>query len=241
MRKDRAADQLRPTSIVRNYITQAAGSALISMGDTRVICTASIVPGVPKFLRDAGQGWITAEYGMLPASTPHRRPRPRISHTDGRGQEIQRLLGRSFRAITELKALGERTIWVDCDVIQANGGTRTAAITGGYVALVDACRQLMETEEIFTWPLQNAVAAVSVGLVEGNLLLDLDYEEDAAADVDMNVVMTSRGRLVEIQGTAEGTPFSQSQLMSLLKLARKGVNALLKIQQEALAEKTGRT
>jgi ribonuclease PH len=240
MRKDRVADELRPTTIVRNYIAQAAGSVLISMGSTRVICTASIVPGVPAFLKEAGQGWITAEYGMLPASTAQRKPRPRLSHTDGRGQEIQRLLGRSFRAVTELKALGERTIWIDCDVIQADGGTRTAAITGGYVALVDACRKLMEAEEIFTWPIRKAVAAVSVGVVQGESLLDLDYREDAAADVDMNVVMTAGGRLVEIQGTAEGQPFSQSQLMSLLKLARKGINELLKIQQEALTKKTGR-
>ncbi len=239
MREDRNHDQLRPTTIVRNYIPQAAGSVLITMGQTKVLCTASIMPGVPTFLRDAGQGWITAEYSMLPASTAVRKPRPRIGHTNGRGQEIQRLLGRCFRAVSELKALGERTIWVDCDVLQANGGTRTAAITGGYVALVDACRKLMQQEEIYTWPLKTAVAAVSVGIVEGKLLLDLDYKEDFAAAVDMNVVMTGEGQLVEVQGTAEEHPFSQSQLLQLLKLARQGIKELVAIQQEALAREPG--
>ncbi len=208
---------------------------MIHMGDTRVLCAASVEEGVPGFLRGQSRGWVTAEYGMLPRSTLTRRQRE-VGRRDGRSLEIQRLIGRSLRAVIDMDALGERTITVDCDVIQADGGTRTAAITGAYVALHQAVSGLLKKGIIKVMPLKTSVAAVSVGLVLGDALLDLCYEEDLHADVDFNVVMTGDGRFIEVQGTAEGEPFSRDQLESLLELAAEGVNSLGKLQQSVLRE-----
>ena len=208
---------------------------MIHMGDTRVLCAASVEEGVPGFLRGQSRGWVTAEYGMLPRSTLTRRQRE-VGRRDGRSLEIQRLIGRSLRAVIDMDALGERTITVDCDVIQADGGTRTAAITGAYVALHQAVSGLLKKGIIKVRPLKTSVAAVSVGLVLGDALLDLCYEEDLHADVDFNVVMTGDGRFIEVQGTAEGEPFSRDQLESLLELAAEGVNSLGKLQQSVLRE-----
>ncbi len=215
----------------------AEGSALIEIGHTRVLCAASVEEGVPGFLKGAGRGWVTAEYGMLPRATETRTPREASrGRQGGRTMEIQRLIGRSLRAVADLESFGERTVWIDCDVLQADGGTRTASITGAYVALVDAFRTLVRRNVVSVVPMRDAVAAVSVGIVGGRPLLDLDYQEDSSADLDMNVVMTGRGDLVEVQATGEERPFSRAQLQELLDLAWTGVQKLLEIQKEALSE-----
>jgi len=234
----RAADQLRPVSFQRHFLANTPGSVLVSFGLTRVLCTVCIAHSVPPWLEGKGQGWITAEYGMLPASTADRKPRERAGKTDGRTSEIQRLIGRSIRAVADLELLGERTLWVDCDVLEADGGTRTAAITGAYVALIDAVRDLEAQGLKFAAnPIRDSVAAVSVGIVRGEPMLDLCYVEDSKADVDMNVVLTGKGLIVEIQGTAEKTPFDTSKLMQLYKLAEKGSQELRRLQLEALQKK----
>jgi ribonuclease PH len=235
-RDGRAATDLRPVRITRNYVRHAEGSVLVEVGGTRVICTASAEDRVPPFLRGAGQGWVTAEYGMLPRATTTRTPRE-AGRTGGRTHEIQRLVGRSLRAVIELAKLGERTITVDCDVIQADGGTRTAAITGGYLALADCLHQLQGAGKLLQDPRRDLVAATSVGLVAGTPILDLDYSEDSTAEVDMNVVMTGAARFVEVQGTAEQTPFDLPQLDALLGLARAGIARLLELQRRVLADR----
>jgi len=234
MRPDgRPNDRLRPVAIERNYTRFAEGAVLISVGHTRVICTASIEDRLPSFLRDSGQGWVTAEYAMLPRSAQERIPRDAAKK--GRALEISRLIGRSLRAVADLSLLGERQITIDCDVIQADGGTRTAAITGAYVALRDAVTRLAERGVLNTVPLVTQCAAVSVGIVDGAPILDLCYEEDAAADVDMNVVMNGDGGLIEIQGCAEGRAFPRTVLDELLDLAEKGVEELFDLQRKALS------
>jgi ribonuclease PH len=236
-RDGRAPGDLRPVSLTRQFLRHAEGSVLIEVGDTRVICTASVEERVPPFLRGAGQGWVTAEYGMLPRATATRTPRE-TGRTGGRTHEIQRLVGRSLRAVVEMTRLGERTIYIDCDVIQADGGTRTAAITGGFVALADCLQTLREAGRLPHDPLRDRVAATSVGLVAGTAVLDLDYSEDSTAAVDMNVVMTGAGRFVELQGTAEQTPFDTAELERLLALARLGIGRLLDLQRRILADRT---
>jgi ribonuclease PH len=231
----RANDALRPVRLTRGYLKYAEGSCLVEMGDTRVVCSASIEDRLPPWLKGQQSGWITAEYGMLPRAGKERTPREATrGHQSGRSQEIQRLIGRSLRAVIELRGLGERTVTFDCDVIQADGGTRTAAITAAYVALVDALRGMQQQGAFRTLPLIDHVAAVSVGIVQGEELLDLAYDEDVAASVDMNVVMTGRLHLVEIQGTAEGTPFSRQQMDRLVDLAQSGIKQLITLQKEAL-------
>ena len=230
----RRPDQLRPITLTRDFIRHAEGSVLVEFGATRVICTASVEDKVPPFLRGQGQGWVTAEYGMLPRSTATRTPRE-TTRTGGRSQEIQRLVGRSLRAVVEMAKLGERTFWVDCDVIQADGGTRTAAITGGFIALADALAKLVEVQLLPSLPLRDQVAAASVGVVAGTAVLDLDYPEDSSAEVDMNVVMTGSGEFVEIQGTAEQVPFGPDRLQEMLALARRGIEQLVALQRRALA------
>ncbi|MBI3393780.1 MAG: ribonuclease PH [Nitrospirae bacterium] len=236
MRPDgRKANELRPIKIARGYIKHAEGSALIEVGDTRVICTATVEDGVPAFLRDKGQGWVTAEYAMLPRSARSRIARESSKgKIGGRTHEIQRLIGRSLRAVVDLAAVGQRTVWIDCDVIQADGGTRTASISGAYVALAEAFRRLLKEGRIERDPLADRLAAVSVGIVDGKPVLDLTYAEDSTAEVDMNVVMTGRGRFVEVQGTAEGAPFGERDLSSLLALARRGIRQLLEIQKRTM-------
>jgi ribonuclease PH len=236
MRSDkRKPNELREVRIVRNYTKHAEGSVMIECGDTRVICTASVDEKVPAFLKGKNQGWVTAEYGMLPRSTGTRIQREAASgKQSGRTQEIQRLIGRALRAVVDLKKLGERTIQIDCDVIQADGGTRTASITGAFVALHDAVSTLLKQKTVALSPLTDFVAAVSVGICEGTPVLDLDYREDSACDTDMNVVMTGGGGIVEIQGTAEGEPFSREQLDAMLDLARSGVRQLVAKQKAAL-------
>ncbi len=238
MRKDgRRNDQLRPIKVTRNFIKHPEGSVLIEFGDTKVICNASIEEKVPPFLKDTGQGWITAEYSMLPRATASRSIRESSTgKIGGRTQEIQRLIGRSLRAVVDLNGLGERTIWIDCDVIQADGGTRTASITGGFIALADALHYGVKNGIFERNPLKGYLAAVSVGVVDGEAMLDLCYEEDFKAEVDMNVVMTDDGRFVEIQGTAEGEPFKKEVFDELLKLAEKGISEIIKIQKEILNE-----
>lgn len=230
----RRPNQLRPVEIVPNAAPYAEGSALISCGNTRVLCAASVEESVPAWLRGQGRGWVTAEYALLPRATLTRTRRER-SGASGRTQEIQRLIGRSLRAAVALEELGERLITVDCDVLQADGGTRTAAITGGYVALALACRRLVADGLLPRSPLIRAVAAVSVGSVDGELLLDLDYSEDSRADMDCNVVMTDSGEFVEVQGAAEGTPVSRQRLNALVDLAMEGIGELLEIQRRVLA------
>ncbi len=239
MRPDgRRADEMRPVSITRGFIRHAEGSVLITVGETKVVCTASVEDKVPQFLRETGQGWVTAEYGMLPRSTKTRTPRETSAgRPSGRTFEIQRLVGRSLRGVTELPALGERTIWIDCDVIQADGGTRTAAISGAFIALADALHTLRENGRITKLPLKDFVAATSVGVVEGQVVLDLCYAEDAMADVDMNVVMTGSGKFIGVQGTAEEAPFDRSQLDAMLKLAGSGIQELIGMQRKLLAER----
>ena len=227
----RAPEQLRAVRVTRSFTKHAEGSVLIEFGDTQVLCTASIEENVPPFLRGKGQGWVTAEYGMLPRSTHTRSPREAAKgKQSGRTQEIQRLIGRSLRAVVDLKALGERTVTIDCDVLQADGGTRTAAITGGYVALADACEKLMKRGMAKANPLHGQVAAVSVGIVAGVPVLDLDYAEDSQAETDMNVVMNNGGGFIEIQGTAEGHAFRRHELDALLELASKGLQQLFVLQ-----------
>lgn len=231
----RKSDELRPITITRNYLIHPEGSVLIEMGNTKVICTASVEESVPFHRKGTGFGWVTAEYGMLPRSTSTRMQRESTTNkSKGRTQEIQRLIGRSMRAITEMSKLGERTIYLDADVIQADGGTRTAAITGSFIALRDAVNKLLSDGKIKSDPLAGSIAAVSVGVVDGNVLLDLDYSEDSKAEVDMNVVMTDTKKFVEIQGTAESTPFSKEKNDEMLLLAQSGIKQLIGLQKEAL-------
>jgi ribonuclease PH len=235
----RQPDQLRPVCITRNYTKHAEGSVLVEFGDTKVICTASIDEKVPGFLKGRNQGWLTAEYGMLPRSTGTRTDREAArGKQSGRTQEIQRLIGRSLRAVTDLGKLGERTIQIDCDVIQADGGTRTASITGAFVAAHDAIDFLVHTGRISESPMRDFVAAISVGIYQGVPVLDLDYAEDSNCDTDMNVVMTGSGGFVEVQGTAEGTPFSRNEMNALLDLADQGIRELIVLQKAALANRT---
>jgi ribonuclease PH len=236
MRTDkRQPDEMRPVEIVTGYLVTAEGSALIKVGHTQVLCAASVEDTVPPFLRNSGKGWVTAEYAMLPRATGKRTPREVTKgHPSGRTQEIQRLIGRSMRAVVDMGALGERTIFLDCDVIQADGGTRTASITGAFVALALALKTLVEHKVLKTSPLRDHVAATSVGLVGGVPMLDLCYEEDSRADVDMNVVLTGRGRFIEVQATAEHTPFDDAQMSALLGLARAGISRLVELQKAAL-------
>ncbi|KUK35932.1 MAG: ribonuclease [Clostridia bacterium] len=236
MRPDgRKPEELRPVRIHRNYLKYAEGSVLIEVGDTKLVCSASVEDKVPPFLKGQEKGWVTAEYSMLPRSTEVRTPRDSTrGRINGRSCEIQRLIGRSLRSVVDLSVLGERTIWIDCDVIQADGGTRTAAITGAFVALVDALRKLKEQEGWERLPVSDYVAAVSVGKVEDSLRLDLCYAEDSRAAVDMNVVMTGDGRFIEVQGTAEGAPFTEEELYDLLSLASAGIRQLIAYQKEVL-------
>jgi ribonuclease PH len=232
----RQPDQLRAVTITRNFTRHAEGSVLIEMGDTRVLCTASVEENVPPFLRGKGQGWVTAEYGMLPRSTHTRSAREAAKGKQtGRTQEIQRLIGRSLRAVTDLKALGERQITLDCDVLQADGGTRCASITGAWIALFEACDKLVQAGKLPTNPVKDHVAAISVGIFEGSPVLDLDYPEDSNCDTDMNVIMTGQGGIVEVQGTAEGEPFSREQMNVLMDLATMGIRQLVAAQESALA------
>jgi ribonuclease PH len=232
---NRAPDELRPVNFTRRFTKHAGGSVLVQFGDTHVLCTASVEETVPSFLRGKGQGWVTAEYGMLPGSTHTRSPREAAKgKQSGRTQEIQRLIGRSLRAVTDLKALGDRTVTIDCDVLQADGGTRTAAITGGYVALADACDKLVARRTIAASPLHGQVAAISVGIFAGMPVLDLDYAEDSNAETDMNVVMNNGGGFIEIQGTAEGHAFRRHELDALLNLAASGIGRLFALQAQSL-------
>lgn len=231
----RQADQLRPVRITRDFTRHAEGSVLIEFGDTRVLCTASVEESVPPFLRGKGQGWLTAEYGMLPRSTHTRSAREAArGKQSGRTQEIQRLIGRSLRSVVDMTALGERQIIIDCDVLQADGGTRTASITGACVAVHDALNRLVANGALAANPMRDMVAAVSVGVVDGVPVLDLDYPEDSACDTDMNVVMTGKGGFIEVQGTAEGHPFSRAELTALLELAERGIAQLVEMQKQTL-------
>jgi len=233
----RKPDQLRPVSIITGYQKTAEGSALIEVGNTRVLCAASVESGVPQWLRGGGKGWVTAEYSMLPRATITRNQREVTKgRPSGRTLEIQRLIGRALRSVVDMSLLGERSIILDCDVIQADGGTRTAAITGAYVAMVQALKPYHQAGEIRQWPVRDAVAATSIGVVGGKMLVDLCYEEDSSADVDMNLVMTGAGRFVEVQATAEKIPFEDSQLGDLIALGRAGVKQLIEIQKAALAQ-----
>ena len=229
----RGLDKIRKVTITRNYIKYPEGSCLIELGNTKVICTASVEETVPPFLRGSGTGWVTAEYGMLPRSCGSRIPRGKDS---GRTYEIQRLIGRSLRSVTEMKYLGERTIWVDCDVIQGDGGTRTASITGSFVALVDALQKLKKEGKIERVPIQDYIAATSVGILNDNMILDLCYEEDSKAEVDMNVVMTGQGEFIEVQGTAERKPFSKEKMDVMMDLAKKGIEELFSIQRKLVGD-----
>jgi len=229
----RSADKIRKVNITRNYLKHPEGSCLIELGNTKVICTASVEESVPPFLKGSGTGWVTAEYGMLPRSCDKRMPRGKDS---GRTYEIQRLVGRSLRTVTEMKSMGERCIWLDCDVIQADGGTRTAAITGSFIALVDALSKLKKSGLIKDIPIKDYVAATSVGIVNGELLLDLCYEEDSKAEVDMNVVMTANGEFIEIQGTAERKPFSKEKMDKMLIAAQKGIEDLFGTQRKLVGD-----
>jgi len=235
---NRAPDEMRHIRITRNYTMHAEGSVLVEFGNTRVLCNATIEERLPGFLRGKGQGWVTAEYGMLPRSTNSRMGREAArGKQGGRTMEIQRLIGRSLRAVIDMQSLGERSITIDCDVIQADGGTRTASITGGYVALADAVQTLLDSKAIDINPLTGQVASVSVGIYKGTPVLDLDYPEDCNAETDMNVVMSGAGDFIEVQGTAEGHPFNQDELNSMLALARKGIRELVASQKDALAQK----
>ncbi|MGI3128851.1 ribonuclease PH [Halopseudomonas pachastrellae] len=234
---ERAADQMRQVTLTRHYTKHAEGSVLVEFGDTKVICTVSVEAGVPRFLRGSGQGWVTAEYGMLPRSTGSRMQRESSrGKQGGRTLEIQRLIGRSLRAAIDLKTLGENTLYIDCDVIQADGGTRTASITGACVALVDALRAMKQRGAIKKVPEVQMIAAISVGIYQGVPVLDLDYPEDSSADTDLNVVMTDKGGFIEVQGTAEAAPFSADDLNAMLALARQGCEQLFSLQQAALAD-----
>jgi ribonuclease PH len=231
----RAADQMRAITLTRNYTMHAEGSVLVEFGNTKVLCNASIEERVPGFLRGKNQGWVTAEYGMLPRSTTERMGREAArGKQGGRTMEIQRLIGRSLRAVVDMAKLGERTITIDCDVLQADGGTRTASITGGFVALADAVQKLIDTKAIKQTPLTGSVASVSVGIYQGTPVLDLDYAEDSNAETDMNVVMTADGKFIEVQGTAEGHPFSEDEMNQMLALAKQGINELCQRQKASL-------
>jgi ribonuclease PH len=233
----RAANQMRPVRITRGYTMHAEGSVLIEFGNTKVLCTASVEEKVPGHQKGSGEGWVTAEYGMLPRATHTRSDREAArGKQSGRTQEIQRLIGRSMRAVFDLKKLGERTIHLDCDVLQADGGTRTASITGAFVAAQDAVRTLLASGKIAGTPITGSVAAISVGILQGTPLLDLEYTEDSACDTDMNVVMTGAGHFVEVQGTAEGAAFSRAEMDALLGLAEKGITELIALQNQALAQ-----
>jgi ribonuclease PH len=235
---NRAPDEMRKIRITRNYTMHAEGSVMVEFGNTRVLCNATIEERVPGFLRGKGQGWVTAEYGMLPRSTNSRMGREAArGKQGGRTMEIQRLIGRSLRAVVDMKALGERSVTIDCDVIQADGGTRTASITGGFVALADAVQTLLDSKSIDKNPLTGQVASVSVGIFKGTPVLDLDYPEDCNAETDMNVVMSDAGDFIEVQGTAEGHPFNQDELNSMLALAKKGISELVTSQRDALNQK----
>jgi ribonuclease PH len=229
----RTPGDLRPIRVTRDYLRHPEGSVLVEFGDTKVVCTASIDEKVPPFLKGQGKGWVTAEYGMLPRSTNTRMNRER-NGPSGRSQEIQRLVGRSLRAVVEMAKLGERTVWVDCDVIQADGGTRTAAITGSFIAVADAIGTLVKAGTLPGSPVRDCVAAISVGIVSGTPVLDLNYVEDSSAEVDMNVVMTGAGAFVEVQGTAEQTPFGRDRLMAMLALAESGIGRLIALQRRVL-------
>lgn len=230
-------EQIRPVKITRNYLKHAEGSVLIEMGDTKVICTASVDDKVPPFIKGTGKGWITSEYGMIPRSTEARKPRESTrGKVDGRTMEIQRLIGRALRSIVDLEKLGEMTIYIDCDVIQADGGTRTASITGSYVAIVDALYKLVQQEKIEAMPLNGYIAAISVGIKDGEAILDLNYAEDSTCQVDMNIVMTDKGEFIEIQGTGEESPFSKAQLQEMMGLAEKGIKELIEIQKQSLGD-----
>lgn len=231
----RGNDEIRPITITRNFNKYAEGSVLIEAGDTKVICTATVDEKVPPFLRGKGQGWITAEYSMLPRATEVRNVRETL-RPNGRTMEIQRLIGRALRSVVDLSAIGERTVWLDCDVIQADGGTRTAAITGAFIALADAIKFLKENNSIETNPINNYVAAISAGIVDGEKLLDLKFEEDSKAQVDMNVVMTDTGQIVEIQGTGEAFPFTRKDMNDLMDLAFKGISELIQIQKKLILD-----
>lgn len=234
----RGPEALRPVKITRHYMKHAEGSVLIEMGDTKVICSASVEERVPRFLRNTGKGWITAEYSMLPRSTHTRTSRDSLTgRGSGRAFEIQRLIGRSLRSVADLNGFGERTIWIDCDVIQADGGTRTASITGAYVALVDAFQMMVKQGSAKKIPLKGSVAAISVGKVNGKIFLDLNYEEDSRAEVDMNVVMTGDGSFVEVQGTAEESVFTKEEMDEMTRVAEKGITELTRIQKEVLRRK----
>jgi len=236
MRVDgRKADELRKIKITKNYLKSAEGSVLIEMGDTKVICTATVDKSVPPFLRGKGVGWVTAEYAMLPRSSAQRISRER-SKVGGRTHEIQRLIGRALRSVVDMNALGERTVLIDCDVIQADGGTRTASITGAYIALVEALQHIKAQGTIDQVPVTDYLAAISVGIVDGKPVLDLCYNEDSAAEVDLNLVMTGTGKIVEVQGTAEGEPFSKAEMNKLIALGEKGIKALIKKQKEILGK-----
>lgn len=237
--KKRKWDELRKVKITRGVMKNAEGSALIEMGDTKVICTASVEERVPGFLRDTGKGWVTTEYAMLPRSTQERMRRDSTrGHVGGRSYEIQRIIGRALRAVIDLDKLGERSITLDCDVLQADGGTRTASITGAYVALYEASKYLLKNKLVDELPVTDFIAAVSVGIIDGKLMLDLDYELDSQAEVDMNIAMTGSGLLVEVQGTAEGKPFSKKRLSEMVKLAEKGIDELISIQKKTLRIKS---
>ncbi len=240
-RDGRAVDEMRSIELVRDYTEFAAGSVLVVVGRTKVLCTASVVEDVPRWMRGTGRGWVTAEYSLLPGSSPERVEREATrGRQSGRTQEIQRLIGRALRGTCDLAALGQRQVVLDCDVLQADGGTRAAAVSGAYVALHDACTRLVQAGRIGAVPLSDACAAVSVGVVDAVCMLDLDYSEDSRAEVDMNVVMTGSGRFVEVQGTAEGLPFSRSELGELLDLAASGVGRIVELQKELLAEPPAR-
>ena len=236
MRNDgRQANQLRKVKVTKDYIKHAEGSCLIEFGETRVACTASVEDTVPPFLRNTGQGWVTAEYGMLPRSCSTRLRRDKAA-SGGRTMEIQRLIGRSLRGVVDMNKLGERTVKIDCDVIQADGGTRTASITGGFIALTLALKKIKKQGYIDDLPIKDFVAAISAGIHEGKILLDLNYEEDSNAEMDMNVVMLGRGQFVEVQGTAEGKPFSKSEMDKLLDLAKKGIKELITLQKKYVGD-----
>ena len=234
---NRTKEELRPVKITKNYIMHPDGSVLIEVGNTKVICTAVIEDKVPPFLKGTGKGWISAEYSMIPGSTKTRKTRD-ISKlkSDGRTQEIQRLIGRSLRSVVDLESIGERTVWIDCDVIQADGGTRTASITGSFVAMAEAIYKLYKNNEIENMPVKSFVSAVSVGMINGEAIVDLNYEEDSSADVDMNIVMTDKGEFIEVQGTGEEATFTHNDLMSLISLATKGCRELNDLQRTVLGE-----
>lgn len=233
----RSPNQLRSVKITRHYTKHAEGSVLVEFGDTKVLCNATVEERIPRFLKGSGQGWVTAEYGMLPRSTGDRMGREAArGGQGGRTMEIQRLIGRSLRAVMDMKALGERTITIDCDVIQADGGTRTASITGGYVAMADAIQTLIKNKTLSSNPIKCAIASISVGIFNGEPVLDLDYPEDSSAETDMNVVMNELGKFIEVQGTAEGEAFDQEELNAMLDLAKEGIQQLVEHQKAALAE-----